>query len=589
MFKSIEQAEGEETTAGLSSKVVNAGPIFGEATCACPDVNLGGGPICIQSGLRRNSRQDGGSLGGNELGYEEGGNMVEDSDTQGLFDVARTWGQVGAGWDFVGSNGAAGGLLLIWDESGAHNRDAKIQVWEELSYMAGLYQVPSCYMRDFNEIVHVEERQCTNVLPRSAEEFRSWIQDMHLVDLPLTDCKFSWFQGRSCSHIDRALVSVEWLEEFPESRIRGRPRGLSDHCPVILEYMRQREEWRNLGEMQFTDKLKALMVSLRNWHKNKFGDMNKKITKFEEEIKKIDDLDNSPMMSFRDGLVSRIEQADAINMEALPTAEEIREAVCDCESSKAPGCDEYNMNFVKRCWGEIGHEFTAAVMGFFQTSRLPTDSNITWVALAPKFIGAKEIKDLRLISMVGCVYKVISKVLVRRMRPVIPTLVRETQNVFVRGRKIHDGALIACKMVNWPKLRKKEAAIIKLDSQNAYDRVRWSFVDIVFQKMGFGNRWRSWVMECMSTTSMSVLINGSPSKPFKMERGLRQGDPLSPFLFVLVVDVLHRLVGETIRNGRISPLLIGRDSIALSHLQFTDDTILFCPPEEELSRITSGY
>ncbi|XP_016177716.1 uncharacterized protein LOC107620006 [Arachis ipaensis] len=80
---------------------------------------------------------------------------------------------------------------------------------------------------------------------------------------------------------------------------------------------------------------------------------------------------------------------------------------------------------------------------------------------------------------------------------------------------------------------------------------------------------------------MSILINGSPSNPFKMERGLRQGDSLSPFLFVLVVDVLHRIVGEAIKNGRISPLLIGRDTIALSHLQFADDTILFCPPEEK--------
>ncbi|XP_015948914.1 uncharacterized protein LOC107473841 [Arachis duranensis] len=425
------------------------------------------------------------------------------------FDVARLWGQGGAGWDFVGSDSAAGGLLLIWDESvfkknncykeerwlcvkgvlvknnyscaiflvyGAHNRDAKLQVWEEMSYMVGLCQVPSCYMEDFNEIVHVEERQGTDVLPRSAEEFRSWIQDMHLVDLPLTNRKFTWFQGHSCSRIDRALVSMEWLEEFLEARICSEPRGLLDHCPVILEYMGQRvgprpfrsldlwfthegflnfvkEEWRGLGEMKFTDKLKALTVPLRNWHKSKFGDMDKKITRFEEEIKKIDDLvstgvydetmearrkalvtccerwyarkevhwkqmsrsrlvrnqarikiaikeyykelyqqDKSPLMSFRDGLVSRIEQEDSVNLEALPTPEEIREAVWDCESSKAPRCDGYNMNFVKRYWAEIGP--TTAVMGFFQTSRLPTDSNITWVALAPKFTGVKEIKDL---------------------------------------------------------------------------------------------------------------------------------------------------------------------------------------------------
>ncbi|XP_072064287.1 secreted RxLR effector protein 78-like [Arachis hypogaea] len=149
---------------------------------------------------------------------------------------------------------------------------------------------------------------------------------------------------------------------------------------------------------------------------------------------------------------------------------------------------------------------------------------------------------------------------------------------FSGGRLI---ALIACETVQWLKLRRKQAAIVKLDFQKAYDRVRWSFVDIVLQKMDFGLRWRTWVKECVTTASMSVLINGSPSKPFKMERGLKQGDPLSPFLFVLVVDILHKMVGEVVRNGRISPLRVGRDNIELLHLQFTDDTILFFPQETE--------
>ncbi|XP_015969771.1 uncharacterized protein LOC107493198 [Arachis duranensis] len=205
------------------------------------------------------------------------------------------------------------------------------------------------------------------------------------------------------------------------------------------------------------------------------------------------------------------------------------------------------MNFIKKCWTEVGKEFTDAVMGFFHSALLPARSNVTWVALVPKFVGATEIKDLHPISMVGCVYKVISKVLVRRIRKVMPNLVGETQSAFVQGRKTHDGALIACETVHWL-------------------------------------RWRGWIKECVCSATMSVLINGSPSKPFKMEKGLRKGDPLSPFLFVLVVDVLHRMIGEAVRNGCISLLLVGRDNIELSHLQFADDTILFCPPEEETIR-----
>ncbi|XP_016178055.1 uncharacterized protein LOC107620404 [Arachis ipaensis] len=102
--------------------------------------------------------------------------------------------------------------------------------------------------------------------------------------------------------------------------------------------------------------------------------------------------------------------------------------------------------------------------------------------------------------------------------------------------------------------------------------------------MGFGWRWREWVKECVGTASMSILINGSPTKPFKIEKGLRQGDPLFPLLFVLVFDVLHRMVGEAVKNKHISHLLVGKDNIELSHLQFADDTILFCPPEEETIR-----
>ncbi|XP_016169513.1 uncharacterized protein LOC107612220 [Arachis ipaensis] len=373
-------------------------------------------------------------------------------------------------------------------------------------------------MGDFNEIVRVEERKGADSLSRSAEEFKEWIQDMQLVDLPLTDRKFTWFRGRSCSRLDRAMVSVEWLEEFPEIRLKGGPRGLSDHCPIIVEenirrggprpfrsldswfthegFLRMvKEEWKGLGEMQFTDKLKALMVPLGKWHKDNFREMDNKIQRLEEEIRKVDELvgngvydgtmearrkalvtccerwyvrkevhwkqmsrsrqakdmdkntryfhniafarrrnnridslvvngrlvrnqarikiairefykdlyhqEASPVLGFREGLVERIDEEDSAILEAMLSAVEIREAVWDCESSKAPGCDGYNMNFIKRCWAEIGSDFTAAVMGFFQTSKLPAESNITWVALAPKFFGAKEIKDLRPISMVG--------------------------------------------------------------------------------------------------------------------------------------------------------------------------------------------
>ncbi|XP_072054162.1 uncharacterized protein [Arachis hypogaea] len=217
-----------------------------------------------------------------------------------------------------------------------------------------------------------------------------------------------------------------------------------------------------------------------------------------------------PLVGFMDGLVKRIDEEDSTALERIPTMEEIREAIWDCESSNASGSDGYNMNFIKKCWNEIGVEFTTVVLDFFRSSRLPSDSNITWVALAPKFTGAKEIKDFRPISMVGCVYKVIFKVMVKRIS-------------YVRYCALEDGL--------------------------------W----LEIEGMGEG----------VCRYNIYVNSDGSPSKPFKMERSLRQGD---------------LMIGEAVRNKRILPLLIGKDNIELSHLQFVDDTILFCPPEEETIR-----
>ena len=105
-------------------------------------------------------------------------------------------------------------------------------------------------------------------------------------------------------------------------------------------------------------------------------------------------------------------------------------------------------------------------------------------------------------------------------------------------------ALIACKVIQGLKNRKKSAALLKLDFQKAYDSIRWSFVDHILERMGFGSHWRLWVRNYLSTTEMSIIINDSLAKPFHMERGLKQGDPFSPFLFVFVAEVLNRLISK---------------------------------------------
>ena len=163
----------------------------------------------------------------------------------------------------------------------------------------------------------------------------------------------------------------------------------------------------------------------------------------------------------------------------------------------------------------------------------------------------------------------------------MPSLIGEAQIAFVSGRQVLDGALVANEIVHWLKKKKKAGVLLKMDFQKAYNSVDWEALDMVLAVMGFGSNWRNWVQKCISTASISILINRSPTKPFKMERGLRQGDPLSPFLFVLMAEVLNRMMHKAANLGLIRGLSVGKDRILLSHLQFADDTLVFCEAEEQ--------
>ena len=159
----------------------------------------------------------------------------------------------------------------------------------------------------------------------------------------------------------------------------------------------------------------------------------------------------------------------------------------------------------------------------------------------------------------------------------IAPLIDESQSAFVRSRQILDGVLIANESLKWLKKKKNHWALLKLDFQKAYDSVNWSFLKQVMVKLGFGNKWISRIMNSVCTASMSILLNSSPLKSFKLEKGLRQGDPLSPYLFILVTEVLVGFLNKAQEKNLIQPLEIGKNKVRLKLLQFADDTLIFVP------------
>jgi len=269
------------------------------------------------------------------------------------------------------------------------------------------------------------------------------------------------------------------------------------------------------------------------------------------------------------------------------SAEEVEAALANCASTKAPGYDGFNFKCIKHVWPIIGNDFTRCVLNFFNSGQLPKSINMTWVTLIPKKKDARDILDFRPISMVGCIYKVIAKILSIRIKTVMADLVGEAQTAFISGRQILDGALIANEIVSWLKKGNKEGVLLKIDFQKAYDTVNLESLLEVLKAMGFAEQWRAWIKASLSTASISVLVNGSPCKPFPMKRGLRQGDPLSPYLFVLLTEVLNCLLSKAVQMGVFNGLQIGSRRVTVTHLQFADDTLIFCEPQlHSLQNIT---
>lgn len=172
---------------------------------------------------------------------------------------------------------------------------------------------------------------------------------------------------------------------------------------------------------------------------------------------------------------------------------------------------------------------------------IPSQLNDTLVVLIPKKKVPETMNDIRPISLCNVMMKIITKMLANRLKTLLPQIISETQSAFIKGRLITDNVIASFEFNHWMQ-RKSQGKVgfsaLKIDMSKAYDRVEWKFVMEIMRKMGFNDQWLEWIYMCISSVKYKFLSTGHEVGPISPGRGLRQGDPISPYLFLLCTEGL---------------------------------------------------
>lgn len=281
---------------------------------------------------------------------------------------------------------------------------------------------------------------------------------------------------------------------------------------------------------------------------------------------------NGASFSFQADHFNKLSPMQSDLLEDSFSLAEIKKAVWSCGGEKAPGPDGFSFAFIKKYWDIVKVDIHNMMHEFYFVNEIPKGCNSSFITLIPKVDNPLTFSDFRPISLIGIQYKIISKILANRLAMVIDSIVSPEQSAFVKGRQILDGPLLLNEVIDWYRIKKKSLLLFKIDFAKAFDSLSWDYLFDILKIMGFGNKWISWIMACLTSARSSVLINGSPTEEFQLARGLRQGDPLAPFLFIIAMEGLHVAIDNLVSSK--SFLCAKIKDINISHLFYADDVIL---------------
>ncbi|XP_026384521.1 uncharacterized protein LOC113280088 [Papaver somniferum] len=464
-----------------------------------------------------------------------------------------------------GVSGTAGGILLIWK----HHLDVEIMdcsinhinatikhtsgpSWLFTGYYGSPYDTDS-KLSSWKYSTQTLDNIETNI-------FSNKIVDFDLNDLGNVGCPFTWSNKRSGPAfteqiLDRGLANEPWLLVHPNStrnisgssafiiarklkdiklKLKDRNEALKTATQVLREWqdieekfwkIKSRDQFIKLGDKNKSyfhrttkcrirrNKIDSIQDSVGNWIED-YHEIKYCFTKHFSKMA----ITESPEMNLEiiNLIPTTITIADNNNLNRIPEDYEVKSILFSMAKDKAPGPDEFPPSFFQANWDIFGEDLIKMVQHFFKSGHLLKEMNSTFISLIPKTKNSSNPSHFRLISLCNTTYKIRSKL------------------------------------------------------------VEWKFLITIIGKIGFNSDWCNKIMQCISTTSTVVLINGSPDKFFNPSRGMRQGDTLYPYLFLFCMEALYRTLSHVEDLGIISGVQICKNDPSINHLLFADDCMVFC-------------
>ncbi|GJS79466.1 RNA-directed DNA polymerase, eukaryota [Tanacetum coccineum] len=418
----------------------------------------------------------------------------------------------------------AGGILCVWDSNMFYKENSTVSDYfiaimgnwlpNNKKWKGGVL-----VMGDFNEVRLEEEKYGSIFNTLGAAAFNSFIVDSGLVKVPSGGFSFTW------SH--KPILLRELNIDYGPTPFRFFYNWFDlDGFDTFVS-----DTWSNINIIEpnamfkMAKKLKILKGHIRVWVKVDGDWIEDPAAVKNEFLSHFQNRFEAPCASrllMDMEFPNRLSLDQALDVEIHFSKEEIKGAVWDCGLDKSPGPDGFTFGFYRRYWSLIEDDVVEAVNHFYNNGFCHKGGNSSFIALIPKTQGAKLVKDFRPISLIGSLYKIITKILANRLVIVIGDLVNDVQSAFIANRQILDSPFILNELIHWCKAKNKKTMIFKVDFEKAFDSVRWDFLEDVLKKtLGFGS-----------------------------QLGLKQSDPLSPFLFILVMESLHLSFQNVVNAGQ---------------------------------------